>query len=81
MPLFNQILAAGESAGRAAVLPASLEAALGQPHAGTILRAHAPPAVADAFIATRLQGPVHHTYGQGLEGADTRAIVDRAWPG
>ena len=49
--------------------------------AGTILRAHAPPAVADAFIATRLQGPVHHTYGQGLEGADTRAIVDRAWPG
>ena len=39
MPLLNQILAAGESAGRAAVLPASLEAALGQPHAGTILRA------------------------------------------
>jgi putative acyl-CoA dehydrogenase len=48
--------------------------------AGAILRMHAPPAVADAFIATRLGGPMHHTYGQGLEGADTRAIIDRALP-
>jgi putative acyl-CoA dehydrogenase len=48
--------------------------------AGTILRAHAPAAVADAFIATRLSGAARHTYGQGLSGADTRAIVDRALP-
>jgi putative acyl-CoA dehydrogenase len=47
--------------------------------AGTILRAHAPSAVADAFIATRLSGAVRQTYGQGLDWADTRAIVDRAY--
>jgi len=49
--------------------------------AGTILRAHAPAAVADAFIATRLSGTMRQTYGQGLDWADTRAIVDRALPG
>jgi len=49
--------------------------------AATILRAHAPAAVADAFIATRLSGPMRQTYGQGLDWADTRAIVDRALPG
>ena len=48
--------------------------------AGTILRAHAPAAVADAFIATRLSGAPRQTYGQGLDWADTRAIVDRAFP-
>jgi putative acyl-CoA dehydrogenase len=48
--------------------------------AGTILRAHAPTAVADAFIATRLTGAPRQTYGQGLDWADTRAIVDRAFP-
>jgi len=48
--------------------------------AGTILRAHAPGAVADAFLATRLSGSARTTYGQGLDGADTRAIVDRALP-
>ena len=48
--------------------------------AGTILRAHAPTAVADAFIATRLSGAPRQTYGQGLDWADTRAIVDRALP-
>jgi putative acyl-CoA dehydrogenase len=48
--------------------------------AGTILRAHAPAAVADAFIGTRLSGPSRQTYGQGLDWADTRAIVDRAFP-
>ena len=46
--------------------------------AGTILRAHAPPVVADAFIATRLSGAARQTYGQGLDWADTRAIVERA---
>jgi putative acyl-CoA dehydrogenase len=48
--------------------------------AGTILRAHAPEAVADAFIATRLSGGPRHTYGQSLDWADTQAIVDRALP-
>ena len=48
--------------------------------AGSILRAHAPTAVADAFIATRLSSHTRHTYGQGLAGADARAIVDRAFP-
>ena len=48
--------------------------------AATILRAHAPAAVADAFIATRLSAQARRTYGQGLEWADTRAIIDRAFP-
>jgi putative acyl-CoA dehydrogenase len=48
--------------------------------AGTILRAHAPAPVADAFIGTRLSGPSRQTYGQGLDWADTRVIVDRAYP-
>jgi putative acyl-CoA dehydrogenase len=48
--------------------------------AGTILRAHAPAFVADAFIATRLAGGARQSYGQGLEQADLRAIVDRALP-
>jgi putative acyl-CoA dehydrogenase len=48
--------------------------------AGAILRAHAPPAVADAFIATRLAGGPRQTYGQGLDHADTRAILARALP-
>jgi putative acyl-CoA dehydrogenase len=49
--------------------------------AATILRAHAPDTVADAFIGTRVVGPARHTYGQGLETMDTHAIVDRALPG
>ncbi|MFA5898267.1 MAG: isovaleryl-CoA dehydrogenase [Hyphomicrobium sp.] len=48
--------------------------------AGAILRAHAPPAVADAFIATRISGDPRQTYGQGLEHADVRAILARASP-
>jgi putative acyl-CoA dehydrogenase len=48
--------------------------------AATILRAHAPAAVADAFIGTRLSGAPRQTYGQGLDWADARAIVDRALP-
>jgi putative acyl-CoA dehydrogenase len=48
--------------------------------AGAILRAHAPAAVADAFIGSRLSGDFRHTYGQGVEWADARAIVDRALP-
>jgi putative acyl-CoA dehydrogenase len=49
--------------------------------AGSILRAHAPSFVADAFLATRLSGSPRQTYGQGLEAADTAAIVERAFPG
>ncbi len=48
--------------------------------AGAILRAHAPPAVADAFIATRLGGPFRETHGHGLDGADTKALIERASP-
>jgi putative acyl-CoA dehydrogenase len=49
--------------------------------AGTILRAHAPALVADAFLATRLSGLPRQTYGQGLDAADTAAILERAFPG
>jgi putative acyl-CoA dehydrogenase len=59
----------------------TLVAALATLAAGTILRAHVPAFVADAFIATRLSGSPRHTYGQGLDGLDTRAIVERALPG
>jgi len=48
--------------------------------AGAILRTSAPAAVADAFIATRLGGAPRQTYGQGLERADTRAIITRCSP-
>jgi putative acyl-CoA dehydrogenase len=48
--------------------------------AATILNAHAPTPIADAFIATRLGSRMRQTYGQGLERADTRAIVTRASP-
>ncbi len=56
----------------------ALAEALATMGAGTILRAHSPAYVADAFIATRLSGGTRQTYGQGLEWADTRAIVERA---
>lgn len=48
--------------------------------AGTILRAHAPNAVADAFIATRMGSLSRQTYGQGVDWADTKAILKRASP-
>ncbi len=48
--------------------------------AGTILRAHAPSAVAEAFIATRMGSLNRQTYGQGVDWADTRAIITRASP-
>jgi putative acyl-CoA dehydrogenase len=48
--------------------------------AGAILKAGAPAAVADAFIATRLGGAPRQTYGQGVERADVRAIIERASP-
>ena len=49
--------------------------------AGVILEAHAPAAIADPFIVSRLAGPPRATYGQGIDWADSRAIVDRALPG
>jgi putative acyl-CoA dehydrogenase len=48
--------------------------------AGTILKAHAPAAIGDAFIASRFGGGSRQTYGQGLERADTRAILARSSP-
>ena len=59
----------------------ALAEALATMGAGTILRAHSPAYVADAFIATRLSGSARQTYGQGLDWADTRAIIERASPG
>ena len=51
--------------------------------AASLLRAHAPAAVADAFIATRLSGGFRHTYGAGIAAggqADSRAILERVLP-
>lgn len=48
--------------------------------AGAILRAHAPAAVADAFIGTRLGTSHRQTYGQGLERADLASILARTTP-
>jgi putative acyl-CoA dehydrogenase len=47
---------------------------------GTILRAHAPVAVADAFIATRMGALLRQTYGTGIDWADIKAILARASP-
>ncbi|MGI8725884.1 MAG: acyl-CoA dehydrogenase family protein, partial [Methyloceanibacter sp.] len=47
-------------------------------HAGALLNAHAPPAVTDAFFATRLRGTWRHT--NGAAPADTASIVRRAAP-
>jgi putative acyl-CoA dehydrogenase len=48
--------------------------------AAALLRVNAPAAIADAFLATRLEGGPRRTYGQGLQRADRAAIIDRAWP-
>lgn len=48
--------------------------------AGTILRAHAPAAIADGFIATRMGSIPRFTYGQGLDWADKKTIIARASP-
>jgi putative acyl-CoA dehydrogenase len=48
--------------------------------AAALLVNHAPQAVNDAFLATRLQGSWRNTYGAGLAHADTRDIVARAAP-
>ncbi len=47
--------------------------------AASLLRAHAPAAVSDTFIANRLAASFHHTYGT-LQKADFDAILTRAAP-
>ena len=48
--------------------------------AGALLQAYAPPAVSDAFLATRLYGAFRHSYGVGLGGGDIEGIAARAAP-
>jgi putative acyl-CoA dehydrogenase len=45
-----------------------------------LLFRHAPPAVADAFCASRLQGEGHRHYGTLPRGVDCAAIIRRATP-
>lgn len=54
--------------------------ALARTAAGVLLRKHAPEPIADAFIASRLEGSFRHTYGAGIGTADSRAILERALP-
>jgi putative acyl-CoA dehydrogenase len=46
----------------------------------SLLARHAPAAAADAFCAARLGGEGGLAFGTLPASADTRAIVDRAWP-
>ena len=47
---------------------------------GSLLVRHAPPAVADAYCASRLAGEGGRVYGTLPAGVDARAIIDRALP-
>src|SRR5581483_8587513 len=47
---------------------------------GSLLVRYAPPAVADAFCASRLAGDWGHSYGTMPSGVDARTIVERATP-
>jgi putative acyl-CoA dehydrogenase len=47
---------------------------------GSLLVRHAPPAVADAFCASRLGGDWGHAFGTLPAGVDSRSIVERATP-
>jgi putative acyl-CoA dehydrogenase len=47
---------------------------------GSLLVRHSPPAVADAFCATRLAGQGGRVYGTLPTGVDAGAIVERALP-
>ena len=46
----------------------------------SLLVRHAPPAVADAFCAARLNGESGRVYGTLPGGVDAKAIIDRAYP-
>ena len=58
----------------------SLVEALAVVAAGAILRAHAPQGIADAFIATRVDGRPGQTYGIGIDQVDVKAILARTLP-
>jgi putative acyl-CoA dehydrogenase len=58
----------------------SLVEQLALAEAGVLLLHHAPQAVSDGFIATRLGGTWRHTYGAGLPRVDTASLVARAAP-
>ncbi|PWI20163.1 DNA alkylation response protein [Streptomyces sp. Act143] len=47
----------------------------------SLLVRHAPPAIADAFCATRLGGDWGHAFGTLPDSADLGAILERALPG
>lgn len=47
---------------------------------GALMVEHAPQPVADAFLATRLEGSWGHAFGTLPTGVDTGAILTRAWP-
>jgi putative acyl-CoA dehydrogenase len=49
--------------------------------AASLLIANAPAEIAEPFAASRLGGGWRHSYGAGLKGADTDAIVARAGEG
>jgi putative acyl-CoA dehydrogenase len=49
--------------------------------AASLLTDHAPAAVAEPFAASRLGGGWRYSYGAGLKGADTDAILARAGEG
>ena len=44
---------------------------------GSLLVRHAPPAVADAFVASRLDGDAGGAFGTLPAGTDFEAIIDR----
>ncbi len=46
----------------------------------SLLVRHSPPAVADAFCASRLDGDGGSAFGTLAPGADVTAILSRAWP-
>lgn len=47
---------------------------------GSLLARHAPPAVSDAFCASRLSGDWGHAFGTLPPGVDDAAIIERARP-
>ncbi|MER8006874.1 DNA alkylation response protein [Streptomyces sp. NPDC094149] len=69
------LLATGSEAG-ARRLVESMALAL----QASLLVRHAPPAVADAFCATRLGGDWGHAFGTLPDGADLDAILERSLP-